>query len=265
MSYRFIASDLDGTLLDQHHAVNSLTAATLQTLEARGVQFALATGRHHLDVKGIRQALGVRAHLITSNGARIHDPDGKLIHSHDIPPQLARALAQPEFAVGAILNFYLDDEWLIDQPCQDFLDMHRDSGLQYRISKLAEHDGVGVGKVLYIGEHDHLLRVEQALQQRFGAQLYITFSLENCLEVMAAGVSKGHALGLVLQRLGIDPAHCLAFGDGQNDVELLRAAGHPRLMGNAHPRLSGELPDARRIASNAESGVAQHLRELFAL
>ncbi|OBU85589.1 Cof-type HAD-IIB family hydrolase [Chromobacterium subtsugae] len=265
MSYRFIASDLDGTLLDQHHAVNSLTAATLQSLEARGVQFALATGRHHLDVKGIRDALGVRAHLITSNGARIHDPDGRLIHRQDIAPQLVRALAQPEYAAGSILNFYLDDEWLIDQPCQSFLDMHRDSGLSYRVDNLAEHDGVGVGKVLYIGEHAHLLRVEEALQRRFGDQLYITFSLENCLEVMAAGVSKGHALRLVLGRLDIDPAHCLAFGDGQNDVELLRAAGHPRLMGNAHPRLSSEMPDAHRIASNAESGVAQHLRELFAL
>ncbi|MGC0151538.1 Cof-type HAD-IIB family hydrolase [Chromobacterium vaccinii] len=265
MPYRFIASDLDGTLLDQHHAVNALTAATLQTLQSRGVQFALATGRHHLDVSGIREALGVRAHLITSNGARIHDPDGALIHRQDIPSPLARALAQPEYAAGTIANFYLDDEWLISEPCQDLLDMHKDSGMAYRVCDLAGHDGVGVGKVLYIGEHQHLLTLERRLLERFGDSLYITFSLEHCLEVMAAGVSKGHALALVLDSLGIPADACLAFGDGQNDLELLRAAGHPRLMGNAHPRLSGEMPDAHRIGSNAESGVARHLRELFQL
>ncbi|WP_434630178.1 Cof-type HAD-IIB family hydrolase [Chromobacterium sp. CV08] len=265
MSYRFIASDLDGTLLDQHHAVNALTAATLQTLQSRGIQFALATGRHHMDVRGIREALGVRAHLITSNGARVHDPDDALIHRQDIDAELVRAIAQPEFAAGTIVNFYLDDEWLIDQPSQELLDMHKDSGTVYRVCDLAGHDGEGVGKVLYIAPHEHLLQLESRLREGFGDRLYITFSLEHCLEVMAAGVSKGHALELVLRRLGIPADACLAFGDGQNDVELLLAAGHPRVMANAHPRLSDMLPQARRIGSHAESGVALHLRELFQL
>ncbi|WP_199153610.1 Cof-type HAD-IIB family hydrolase [Chromobacterium sp. ASV23] len=265
MSYRFIASDLDGTLLDVHHAVDPLTADTLQRLERRGVQFAIATGRHYLDVKGIRQALGVRAHLITSNGARVHDPDNALIHRQDIDAELVRQMAQPEFAAGAIVNFYLDDEWLISEPSQALLDMHRDSGMVYRVCDLGRHDGARVGKVLYIAPHAHLLEVERKLRARFGDRLYITFSLDHCLEVMAAGVSKGHALQLVLDRLAIPASECLAFGDGQNDIELLQAAGHPRLMGNAHPRLRRELPHARQIASHADSGVARHLRELFAL
>lgn len=265
MPYRFIASDLDGTLLDQHHAVTPLTASTLQCLEQRGVRFALATGRHYLDVRGIRQALGVRAYLITSNGARVHDPDDALIYRRNIDAELVRVISQPEFADGAIVNFYLDNEWLISEPCQELLDMHKDSGTAYRVCDLARYDGAGVGKVLYIAPHEHLLDVERRLRERFGDRLYITFSLEHCLEVMAAGVSKGHALELVLEQLGIPADACLAFGDGQNDIELLRAAGHPRVMGNAHPRLSDMLPQARRIGSHAESGVALHLRELFTL
>ncbi|MBP4049251.1 Cof-type HAD-IIB family hydrolase [Chromobacterium violaceum] len=265
MPYRFIASDLDGTLLDPHHAVTQLTAETLQSLERRGVRFALATGRHYLDVRGIRQALGVRAHLITSNGARVHDPDDALIYRQDIAAELVRAISQPAFADGAIVNFYRDDEWLISEPCRELLDMHKDSGLVYRVDDLARHDGAGVAKVLYIAPHQRLLALERKLRERFGDRLYITFSLEHCLEVMAAGVSKGQALQLVLAKLGIPAAACLAFGDGQNDVELLQAAGHPRVMGNAHPRLSDMLPQACRIGSHAESGVALHLRQLFAL
>ncbi|MGR2662189.1 Cof-type HAD-IIB family hydrolase [Chromobacterium haemolyticum] len=265
MVYHFIASDLDGTLLDPNHAVDQFTAATLQTLQARGVRFAIATGRHYLDVQGIRQALGIRAHLITSNGARVHDSDDKLVHRQDIDPALVRRLAQAEFAAGTVLNFYLDDAWLIDQPCQYLLNFHADSGLRYQLADLAGHNGSGVGKVLYIGEHAHLLEVERKLHQAFGDELYITFSADDCLEVMAPGVSKGHALELVLADLGLDKAHCLAFGDGQNDIELLRTAGHPRMMGNAQARLAEQLPDVPRIGSNREAGVARHLRELFAL
>jgi hydroxymethylpyrimidine pyrophosphatase-like HAD family hydrolase len=80
-----------------------------------------------------------------------------------------------------------------------------------------------------------LLTVEAKLHQALGDHAYITFSADNCLEVMAPGVSKGHALQLVLDELAIDTADCLAFGDGQNDIELLQTVGHPRVMANAHP------------------------------
>jgi hypothetical protein len=65
---------------------------------------------------------------------------------------------------------------------------------------------------------------------------------------MAPGVSKGHALQLVLDELAIDTADCLAFGDGQNDIELLQTVGHPRVMANAHP--ASQLPQAQTVASN---------------
>ncbi|MDF0605877.1 Cof-type HAD-IIB family hydrolase [Neisseriaceae bacterium TC5R-5] len=265
MAYQFIASDLDGTLLNPSHAVDTFTASTLQALAARGLQFAIATGRHHLDVMGIRQALGIPAYLITSNGARVHDPQDTLIHAQDIPPSLVQQLAQPHFAAGTVLNFYRNEDWLIDQPCQYLLDFHADSELSYHVTDLSRHSGAGVAKVLYIAEHEHLLQVERKLHASFADELYITFSAEDCLEVMASGVSKGQALQLVLQRLDIASEHCLAFGDGQNDLSLLQLVGHPRMMANAHPRLAEQLPQVPRIGSNQQAGVAHYLRELFAL
>jgi len=261
--YQLIASDLDGTLLNGEHMVDAYTAETLRTLEERGVQFVIATGRHYLDVMGIRDVLGIRAHLITSNGARIHSPDNELIHAEDIPANLVKELSQAEFSAGTLLNFYLDDAWLIDQHSQYLLDMHQDSGFTYRIEDLANHNGHGVPKILYIGNHAHLLEVESKLRERFGNTLYITFSMPDCLEVMAASVSKGHALQVVLDRLSLKREQCIAFGDGQNDLELLQTAGHPRLMSNANPRLIAALPNVVQIGSNEESGVAKHLRSAF--
>lgn len=263
--YQLIASDLDGTLLDADHMVSPYTARTLQRLQQQGVHIVIATGRHFLDVSGIRAACGVKAHLITSNGARVHDPDDRLIVQRNLDPALARQLTNPRYAAGTLLNFYRDDGWLIDQPCQWLLDMHRESGFGYTVCNLAEHPGDGVAKVLYVGEHPHLLEVEARLLEDFGDRITVTFSAEDCLEVMAPGVTKGSALSLVLDRLQIHRARCVAFGDGQNDLEMLQVAGQPRLMANAHPRLVTELPDAPRIGSNREQGVARHLRALFGL
>lgn len=243
--------------------VDAYTADTLRLLADKGLHFVIATGRHYQDVIGIRAALGIRAHLITSNGARVHDPENQQIYSKNVDAALVRQLAQAEFAAGTLLSFYLDDAWLIDQPSPTLLAMHQDSGFHYQISDLARHSGAGVAKILYVGEHDHLLEIEQKVQQRFGDAITITFSAQDCLEIMAPGVSKGSALSLVLERLNLDADHCLAFGDGQNDLELLQTAGHPRLMGNAHPRLASMLPHVKRIGSNQDSSVARHLRQLF--
>ncbi len=264
--YRFIASDLDGTLLDRHHRVHEETIRILKDIAALGVGFALATGRHPLDVRGIRQAMGIRAHLITANGARVHDPDDRLIHQADLPPDTVRRIVRSDITGSACyVNLYLDSGWLIDRPAPQLLAVHEDSGMHYEVADLQAHSGEGVFKVLYIGEHQELLGVEARLHAALGSEAYITFSADDCLEVMAKGVSKGHALELVLARLGISAEDCLAFGDGQNDIELLRSVGHPHLMGNAHPRLVEQLPGLPRIGHHHPHGVASHLEKLFKL
>ena len=263
--YQVIASDLDGTLLDADHTVDQFTATTLRELEARGVPIVLATGRHYCDVRGIRDVLGVRAYLVTSNGARVHDPDNRLMHKEDIDPAVARQLMQPDFSTGTHLNAYLDEAWLAEEHADWLAELHQDSGFTFDVVDLRNHSGEGIGKILYIGEHEHLLGLEARLAEQFGNTLYVTFSMPDCLEVMAPTVSKGHALQVVLDELGIPAAHCVAFGDGLNDIFLLKTAGFPFMMGNAAPRLIATLPDVPRIGNNSEAAVAHKLRELFEL
>ena len=130
---------------------------------------------------------------------------------------------------------------------------------------LREHDGEGVAKVLYIGEPKDLEETAANLEREFGEALYVTYSLPDCLEVMTADVSKGRALKVVLDQLDLDTAHCVAFGDNMNDIDLLETAGHPFMMGNANPHLMKRLPDVPRIGNNFEAGVAHHLRKLFGI
>ncbi len=61
----------------------------------------------------------------------------------------------------------------------------------------------------------------------------------NLPEVMAGGVSKGHALEAVAKMLGYTLSDCIAFGDGMNDAEMLSMAGKGCIMANAHQRLEG--------------------------
>jgi Cof subfamily protein (haloacid dehalogenase superfamily) len=266
--YKVIATDLDGTLLNADHQVDPFTVATVRKLEAQGLQFIIATGRHYCDVAGIRDVLGIRPYLVTSNGARIHTPDDTLLHAQDLPPAAVQRLVQPEITGThgrVIVNLFGDRSWFIDRDAPELLRFHRDSGFIYHVVDLSAHHGRDIAKVLYIGEPDDLALVSANLEREFGASLYVTYSLPDCLEVMAANVSKGRALQIVLGRLGVDAARCVAFGDNMNDIDLLETAGHPFMMNNANPDLIARLPAVPRIGNNFEAGVAHHLRKLFLL
>src|SRR4051794_22565656 len=67
--------------------------------------------------------------------------------------------------------------------------------------------------------------LRDALLPRYGERAFIAKSLPYYLEMAAAGVSKATGAGYVCELLGIAPAQCIAFGDGENDVELLDWAG----------------------------------------
>ncbi len=82
-------------------------------------------------------------------------------------------------------------------------------------------------------------------------------------DVMAAGVSKGAALERFCRRRRLDLSEVIAFGDGLNDLEMLRAAGEGVLMGNADARLKHALSDCRVIDGNGDEAVARHLEEIF--
>lgn len=263
--YRVIASDLDGTLLDPSSAVDPVTASTLRQVEARGLHLVLATGRHYLDASCIGRALEIRAHLITANGARVHGPDGEPMFAQDIDPEIARTLLGGEIVGGTLAGLFTEEEWLVSRPCPELDAYFRVSGFAARARDLAAHDGAGVFKVAYMGAASEIARIEAQIVERFGERVCLTSATRNTVEVMAGGVSKGSALTVILDRLGVPSSACVAFGDDRNDIEMLTVAGRPYVMSGSSRRLLDALPGASLAGSNADAAVARTLRDLLGL
>jgi len=114
--FRVVVSDLDGTLLSSDHRITSFTKKILKLLIEKGIHFVFATGRHHMDVETIRKNLGINSYMITSNGARIHNVDGKLIFSHNIDEDIAAELFNLVYKDQKIFtNAFRNDEWFINR------------------------------------------------------------------------------------------------------------------------------------------------------
>ncbi|MEW7867428.1 Cof-type HAD-IIB family hydrolase [Aeromonas diversa] len=262
--YKVVVSDLDGTLLNSAHQISARTRATLHNLVQQGVKFVMATGRHYVDVRHIRDTLGLDIYLITSNGAVVHDKQDQLVFNQTIAADIARELVTLERDSDIHLNVYYGEEWLVEAEMPWLLQFHHESGFSYRKVDLASHPLDRVNKVFYIGEHEKLVEIERGLKARYGQLLHVTFSLPDCLEVMHGEVNKGSAVKAVLEQNGLSLEQAIAFGDGMNDFEMLSMVGHGVVMGNAHDRLINALPHHQRTLTSDEDGVAHYLERCFA-
>ena len=262
--YNVVVTDLDGTLLNNQHQISGHTRRVLHNLCDHGKQLIVATGRHHVDVQGIRDALGLEIYLITANGAVVHDPGDRCIYNQTIPPQLAQELIEFPRPAELELHIYRGDEWLVAQESPELLAYHKESGFSYRLVDVLTTDKESINKIFFVGEHEVLADLELQLLTRFGDSLSIAFSTPTCLEAMQKGVNKGNAVKAVLNLMGRDLAEAIAFGDGMNDKEMLTLVGHGVVMGNAHSRLKETLPELPQALTNDEDGVADYLQQRFA-
>ncbi|MGF1751668.1 MULTISPECIES: Cof-type HAD-IIB family hydrolase [Vibrio] len=264
-SISIVASDLDGTLLAPNHLLSSNTKQTLKELHNKGYTFIFATGRHHVDVAGIRESVGIPAYMITSNGARVHDQQDNLLYSQDIPESLVQRIVD-EFKVDneLFIHMYQDEKWLLSQEDEYFAKFHSETGFNYQLFDANRAPTQGIAKIFVThpnNDHEHLVQFEDTLRAKLGDTLNIAFSTPWCLEVMAKEVSKGEALKAVAETLGLGLEHCIAFGDGMNDAEMLTMAGKGLVMENAHEKVKKALPNNQVIGTNADDAVAEYLKQ----
>ena len=89
---------------------------------------------------------------------------------------------------------------------------------------------------------------------------FVTYPWDNgYLEVTGADADKGAALALLAEKLGIEQKDVVAFGDGPNDVTMLRWAGYSLAVGDAYPEVIAAADE--HIASPEELGVTRWLEE----
>jgi len=261
--FKLIVTDLDGTLLNNAHKVSPRTIVVIKQLKTQGVKFSLATGRHFEDVKHVASQLGDDMYLITSNGAQIHNQSGELLYNQCIDQRLVKQVLGLSAVWPVHSNVYQYNNWLVELPSERLRAMHPDSGFVYQQSNFNEIGHDGVTKLFFIGDEEILTVLKKQILATAGEQLNVIFSLSDCLEVMAKGVSKAAALKIILKEEGIDACRVIAFGDGINDIDVLNLVSHPVVMKNSSEQLKAQFSHAAEAFSCEQDGVAIYLEHLL--
>lgn len=265
--YKIIASDMDGTLLNPEHRIGSYTREILHTLYERGYIFAFATGRHHIEVAQYRELLGIPAYMISSNGARVYDTQDNQIFSQSLEPDVVKELVSMAAHDKSVdIQMYSTTQWLINRDKPEILQFHTSSDFSYVVYDEKNPPTDDIAKVYltsYERDHEHLCEWEDKFNQALGNKVHIAFSSPWCLEIMAHGVSKGDSLSVVAKENGLSLNDCIAFGDGMNDLEMLKGVKKGLIMQTAHDRLKAAAPELEIIGSCLDEGVAHYLEDFL--
>lgn len=271
---RLAALDLDGTLLDSAKNLSERNRAALAAAAAKGVAIVPTTGRFFDAMPPAVRDLPFVRYAITVNGAQVYDREtGAALARAEIP--LAAALAAMEVLDGfdCIYDCYQDNwGWMTDAmqrraadyaPDEHYLKMIRE--LRRPVPELKAHlaaKGADVQKVMCFARRAADLPAIRAALASRAPGLALTRSTPNNVEINAPGAHKGAALRRLAEALGFGLGDCMAFGDGLNDLTMVRDAGLGVAMANATPEV---LAAAKFVApSNDEDGVAAAL-ERFVL
>ncbi len=267
--WKLIATDLDGTLNNDRKTIDPPTAAALKEAQRRGIRIALASARPLPGLYRERDALDLKKYggiLMAYNGGLIADAaTGETLASvtMDRSDAVSVLRALEALPVTPILDdgkvFYVRDAngYKVPYECAN----NRMSCVE--VPDLAGFLHFAPCKILMSVDPAQLRSVQRTIAGLLPEGLIVVQTAPFYLEVCPAAVNKGVGLLAVCRALGIDPAQSIAFGDSQNDIDMLRAAGMGVAMGNADADVRAAAD--RVTLSNNEHGIARALAELLDL
>ncbi|MDQ0207940.1 Cof-type HAD-IIB family hydrolase [Alkalicoccobacillus murimartini] len=263
-----IALDLDGTLLTDSKQISERSKQAIVKARADGHLVAISTGRPVRASIQYYRELGLDTPMVNFNGAFVHHPDQSAFGAYHTPLDLKTAKTVIEtceaFNVSNIMvevidDFYLryKDELFVEaftagqNPIDygNLLTLLKDAPTSVLIHPQENQSD----SLRYLLDQSHAEVIEQRV---WGAPWSI-------IEIIRAGVNKAVGLKRIADYYGIPQERIIAFGDEDNDLEMLEYAGQGVAMGNAISELKTTANFV--TGSNENDGIADYLEEALNL
>jgi Cof subfamily protein (haloacid dehalogenase superfamily) len=254
-----VACDLDRTLIGEDAQLRPRTKAVIAVVRSAGIHVVLVTGRMFQSVRRYALEAGIDDPVVCYQGAVVAEPvSGRWLRHEPIPLELAREAIAALNEEGFGLNCYVHDELYVSEITSDarryadfqHLELHPVGDL---LAWLEEPPT----KLVVIDDPEVLDGLKRRMLSRFDGRLYISKSLPYFLEFASPQVTKAAGMDFLSQHLGFARERTVAFGDGENDIELVDWAGYGVAVENAHDQVK-EVADFV-CPSVDEEGVAQVL------
>lgn len=245
--------DIDGTLVSfKTHRVSDATSEALAVLRQKGIKIFIATGRHLLAINNLGD-LKFDGY-VTLNGSLCYAENNKIIYTNPIPKEDIQGVLEymdkkPMPCVfvrekDMYIN-YIDETVVEVFKLLDFIDVPRTD-----LHTLTDKDVIQLIAFFNQGEEPEVMKHMPHCRT---TRWFHSFS-----DVIPQNGCKTRGIRKISEHFGIAPEEIMAFGDGGNDIEMLRDAAIGVAMGNAEDEVKAVADYV--TTSVDEDGIVQALR-----
>lgn len=265
--FKLIALDLDGTLTNDEKKITEKTRAALIEAQKKGAIIVLASGRPTSGLLREAKFLEMEKYhglLLAFNGAKVTDyTTNEVIFEQAIPEKDTHEVLKhlKKFDIDVMID---EGENMLIEDINGYKAEYESSNnnlILKQVDDLDKYITFSPNKILISAEAEYLNSVADEIKKPFEDRLAIYFSAPFYLEIMAKGIDKANSLNILCQKLGISKDEVIAFGDGQNDMSMIKFAGLGVAMANAGDEVK-EAADEITLSNN-EDGIAHTLEKYF--
>lgn len=266
---KMIVVDLDGTILDDDKKVPPTTKQYLTKLKNNGYIITIATGRILSSALNATDQAEFANYIITDNGSCVYKADTKeLIYGNYLREQVA----------DYCFNYYNDychyidfcdkdkiykysDNPVYDKTMDNIIDNTKDK--QYILNNCKNITHISMS----IKNNNKILEIYNDILNKFKEEIEIiimkdSFDPDKWFDIMSIGSSKYNMVSKLATYLNINNSEIIAFGDGINDIEMIKNCGKGIALINALEEVKNVSDDITKFDNNHD-GVINYLKEFL--
>ena len=266
MKYKLIAVDIDGTLLNPKRELEERTISAARECMKKGAYFVLSSGRMPPALRGIAEKLNVNAPAVCYNGGAVVDlMNNKTLYSTPVPLELAREIALECEHLGLYLHAFVRGSYIAPYYCSLTKGYEQLCGVKATVvnGRISENLFEAPMKLLVLDTPTGAAKAMPILKAKFEGRASLMHSQSHMIECVDINTSKAGALEYLRNLLDVSPEETCAFGDGQNDLDMLKWARFPYVMDNAPDSVKHYSDRFLSAPSNGDFGVARVLEEML--
>jgi Cof subfamily protein (haloacid dehalogenase superfamily) len=262
------AFDLDGTVLRRDLKITRRTRAAVEALRERGMRLVVATGRRFEDAREYAERLGFAEGdpVICYGGSMVRTINGETLLHRTLPRELSIEVLEWAAHRGLHARVFVDGR-IVTSPDTPAAMEHLRRYSEPVVSAVEsparwlEEGGQEPTKLVIVDYPDDIGGWLEEARSAFSGRLFVTRSLPHYVEIGGLEGMKSKALQFLCERWGIERDRVLAFGDADNDIDMLRYAGRGVAVGG----MTGAVREAADevVPGVDEDGVARYVDQLL--
>ena len=282
---KLIASDMDGTLLNDKHKIDKETVVAIKKAEEAGIVFAISTGREYDTVKSVLKENNIKCQCVLMNGAEYRDEDGNIIQEINIEQNTATKIIHMLQEEKVTARIFTNKGIYTTDTKEEALKEMVYRTLSFE-PQLTQEEAIEIAKVQpYFTQLKFISNLDEFLKSDMEIRKFVAFhnntelitrmkkiigeiegiavssSFRDNIEITHITAQKGIILAKVAEKMGFKRDEVLVLGDSFNDYSMFTEFTESVAMGNA-------IPEIKEIAkyitdTNDNLGVAKAIYKIL--